>query len=65
MALFLGIVAAAGLAALGLWQPLWLIGAVLVVGWVVLYSIGLSRAEDPADEFQRSLRDTEGSARSR
>ena len=65
MTLFLGIVAAAGLAVLGLWQPLWLIGAVLVVGWMVLYLIGLSRAEDPADELQRNLRDTDGYARSR
>jgi hypothetical protein len=62
--LFLGIVAAAGLAVLGLWQPLWWIGAGLVVGWVVLYLIGLSRAEDPADELQRSLRDSDRSARS-
>ena len=50
MALFLGIVAAAGLAVLGLWQPLMWIGEGLVVGLVVLYAIGLSWAQDPAEE---------------
>ncbi len=53
MALFLGILAAVGLAVLGLWQPLMWIGAGLVVGLVVLSAIGLSRAHDPADELER------------
>lgn len=53
MALFLGIVAAVGLVVLGLWQPLMWVGAVLVVGLMVLYAIGLTRAQDPADEPDR------------
>ena len=55
MALFLGTLAAVALAVLGLWQPLLWIGAGLVVGWVILYAIGHWRAQDPADELERSF----------
>ena len=54
MAVFLGTAAVVGLVVLGLWQPLFWIGAGLALGLVVLHVIGLTRAEDPVAEIERN-----------